>query len=93
VTDFSGLDIAGRIATPDDSDWDQARAAWNLVADQTPSAVALVESGDDVAKTVRFAAENGLRVSGQGTGHGAMVGADNPRMERLLEIELSLAVG
>jgi FAD/FMN-containing dehydrogenase len=72
MTDFSGLAIAGRIATPDHSDWDQARQAWNLVADQHPSAVAFVESGDDVAAVVRFAAENGLRVSGQSTGHGAV---------------------
>jgi hypothetical protein len=72
MTDFSGLAIAGRIATPSEADWDQARAAWNLAADQNPSAVAFVESGDDVAKTVRFAAENDLRVAAQGTGHGAI---------------------
>jgi hypothetical protein len=72
MTDFSGLAIAGRLATPSDADWDEARAAWNLVADQHPSAVAFVESGDDVAATVRFAAENGLRVAAQGTGHGAV---------------------
>jgi FAD/FMN-containing dehydrogenase len=72
MTDFSGLAIAGRIATPNDSDWDQARMAWNLAADQRPSAVAFVEGGDDIAAVVRFAAENGLRVSGQGTGHGAV---------------------
>jgi FAD binding domain-containing protein len=72
MTDFSGLAIAGRIATPNDPDWDQARMAWNLAADQRPSAVAFVESGDDIVAVVRFAAENGLRVSGQGTGHGAV---------------------
>ena len=71
MTDFSGLAIAGRTATPDDSDWDQARAAWNLIADQQPVAVVFAEGGDDVAATVRFAAENGLRVAAQGTGHGA----------------------
>ncbi|HEU5253121.1 MAG TPA: FAD-dependent oxidoreductase [Solirubrobacterales bacterium] len=71
MTDFSGLAIAGRIATPADADWDQARLGWNLVADPHPSAVAFVESGDDIAAVIRFAAENGLRVSGQGTGHGA----------------------
>ncbi|HEY6731451.1 MAG TPA: FAD-dependent oxidoreductase [Solirubrobacterales bacterium] len=71
MTDFSGLAIAGRIATPNDADWDQARMGWNLVADPQPSAVAFVESGDDIAAVVRFAAENGLRVTGQGTGHGA----------------------
>lgn len=72
MTDFSGLAIAGRLATPADPDWDEARLAWNLVADQQPAAIAFAESGDDIAATVRFAAENGLRVSGQGTGHGAV---------------------
>ncbi len=71
MSDFTGLAIAGRIATPSDPDWDEARAAWNLVADQQPEAVALVESGDDIAKVVEFAAANDLRVAGQGTGHGA----------------------
>ncbi|HEY6551482.1 MAG TPA: FAD-binding oxidoreductase [Solirubrobacterales bacterium] len=71
MSDFTGLAIAGRVATPSDSDWDEARLAWNLVADQRPEAVAFVESVEDVAKTVRFAAENELRVSAQGTGHGA----------------------
>jgi hypothetical protein len=68
---FSELSIAGGVATPSDGDWDQARAAWNLVADQDPVAVAFAESADDVASVVRFAAQNDLRVAGQGTGHGA----------------------
>jgi len=72
MTEFSGLAIAGRVATPTDPDWDQARMGWNLVADQQPTAVAFVESGEDVAAVIRFAAANGLRVSGQGTGHGAV---------------------
>jgi FAD/FMN-containing dehydrogenase len=72
MTDFSGLAIAGRLATPDDADWDQARAAWNLAADQHPEGVAFVENADDVVATVRFAAENDLRVAAQGTGHGAV---------------------
>jgi len=71
MTDFTGLAIAGRIATQSDSDWDQARTAWNLIADQQPEAVAFAEDAGDVAEVVRFAAENGLRVAGQGTGHGA----------------------
>jgi hypothetical protein len=72
VIDFKGLAIAGQVVTPDDGDWDQARSAWNLAADQQPRAVALVESPDDVVVTVRFAAANRLRVSAQGTGHAAM---------------------
>jgi FAD/FMN-containing dehydrogenase len=72
MTDFSGLAIAGRIATPDDADWDGARQAWNLAADQHPSAVAFVESADDAAAVVRFARDNELRVTAQGSGHGAL---------------------
>ncbi len=72
MSDFTALSVAGRIATPNDADWDEARAAWNLAADQNPSAVVFAESADDVANVVRFAAERGLRVTGQGTGHGAI---------------------
>jgi hypothetical protein len=72
LTDFSELAITGQVVTPDDADWDQARSAWNLAADQHPRAVALVESAEDVVATIEFAAANGLHVSGQGTGHGAV---------------------
>jgi FAD/FMN-containing dehydrogenase len=72
MSDFTELTIAGRIATPSDADWDEARTAWNLAADQRPEAVAFVESAEDIAKAVRFAADNSLRVAGQGTGHGAV---------------------
>ena len=71
MSEFTELSIEGRVATPSDPDWDEARAAWNLVADQQPAAVALVESADDIAAVVRFAVANDLRVAGQGTGHGA----------------------
>src|SRR5215211_3122765 len=72
MADFSGLTIRGRVATSEDSDWDEARQAWNLAADQHPAAVAFVESADDVSKVIRFATDNGLKVTGQGTGHGAV---------------------
>jgi hypothetical protein len=72
VAEFSELSIRGRVATPSDSDWDEARQPWNLAADQQPPAVAFVESADDVSKVVRFASQNGLKVAGQGTGHGAV---------------------
>jgi FAD binding domain len=71
VAEFSELSIVGRVVTPSDPDWDQARQAWNLAADQRPSAVALVDGADDVVEVVRFAGRHGLGVAGQGTGHGA----------------------
>jgi FAD/FMN-containing dehydrogenase len=72
MNDFADLKIAGRVATPADSDWEGARQAWNLAADQHPDAVAFVEGPDDVAAVLGFARERGRRVTGQGTGHGAV---------------------
>ena len=71
MSDLTELKIAGRVATPGDADWDEARLVWNLAADLRPAAVAFAQSAEDVAATVAFAAANGLRVSGLGTGHGA----------------------
>jgi FAD binding domain len=93
MTDFSGLSIHGRVVTVDDSDWDQARQAWNLVADQHPAAIASVQSADDVSKVISFARENGLRVTAQGTGHGAtsLPGLDETiliKTERLKGIDI-----
>lgn len=93
MTDFTGLAIAGRIATPADADWDQARAAWNLAADQRPVAVVFAENTDDIVATIRFAAENDLRVAAQGTGHGAaplapLEGAILLKTERMRGVEI-----
>ena len=63
--------LSGRMAVPADPGWDDARAAWNLAADQHPAAVTFPETADDVVAAVRVARESGLRVAAQGTGHGA----------------------
>ncbi len=63
--------ISGRVSGPGDQDWDEARQAWNLAVDQRPVAVVFATGADDVAATVRFAAEAGVRVTAQGSGHAA----------------------
>jgi FAD/FMN-containing dehydrogenase len=93
VEGISKLSIGGRIATAEDSDWGQARAAWNLAADQRPFAVAFVESAGDVSEVVDFARDNGLRVAAQGTGHGAVAlgsldGAILVKTERMRAVEI-----
>lgn len=70
-TDVLKSSIAGDVILPGDDGYDDARAAWNLVADQHPAVVVMPESAEDIAATVRFAAERGLHVAPQGTGHGA----------------------
>src|SRR3954469_21698973 len=63
--------IAGEVVAPGDAGWDQARLAWNLLADQHPALVVIAGEDADIASTVRFARGNGLRVAPQATGHGA----------------------
>jgi FAD binding domain-containing protein len=82
--------IAGTVVNPGDDDWDQARSAWNLAADQRPAAVVFPENADDVAAAVASARENGLRVAAQGTGHGA--GA-RPALEDTVLLRMDRMVG
>ena len=63
--------VVGHVVGPDDADWTSARAAWNLAVDQHPALVVLAAGPQDVAATLGFASERGLRVAPQGTGHGA----------------------
>ena len=63
--------MRGSVVTPADEGWDEARQAWNLAVDQRPELVAFAETAEDVAAVVAYAAEHGLRVAPQGTGHNA----------------------
>src|SRR4051812_42208563 len=60
---------SGAVYEPGDEGYDEARAAWNLAADQHPAAVAVPENETDVAFAMAYAREAHLRVSVQGTGH------------------------
>jgi FAD/FMN-containing dehydrogenase len=57
--------------TPEDEGFDAARQAWNLAVDQRPAAIAYANDAGEVAAAVRLAAQRGLRVAVQGTGHSA----------------------
>lgn len=61
----------GAVHLPGDPLYDEARMPWNLQVDEHPAAVAYPGDPQEVARVVRAAAESGLRVAPQGTGHGA----------------------
>ena len=63
--------IDGLLVAPGDHNWDAARQAWNLTADQRPAAVALPDTVHDVADVVEFARQTGYKIAPQGTGHNA----------------------
>jgi FAD/FMN-containing dehydrogenase len=89
--------IAGTVVTPCDAEWDSARSAWNLAAEQCPAAVVFPETADDVAAVVDYASRRGYRVAPQGTGHNAValggVGGDTIllRTDRLRAVEVDPA--
>ncbi|NUR07775.1 MAG: FAD-binding oxidoreductase [Nocardioidaceae bacterium] len=62
---------AGAVHLPGDPGYDEARMPWNVAVDQRPAAVAYPANADEVADVVRAAADAGLRVAPQGTGHNA----------------------
>jgi hypothetical protein len=66
--------IAGRVLSPTETGYADSCRAWNTAIDPQPAAVVIPDPDDvasDVAATVVAAAEAGLRVAVQGTGHGA----------------------
>ena len=54
---------------PEHGAYDEARRAWNLAADQRPAAIVQARSAADVVGAVALAAERGLQVAAQSTGH------------------------
>jgi hypothetical protein len=86
--------LTGNLHAPGDAGYDDARMAWNLVADQRPVLVAEPRTARDIAAVVRFARQEGLRVAPQGTGHNATARAGldesillNTRLMRGVEID------
>jgi FAD/FMN-containing dehydrogenase len=76
-----------------DAGWDAARSAFNLLVDQRPEAVARPRSADETAAIVTMAAELGLRVAPQGSGHnagplGSLEGTVLIKLERMTAVEL-----
>jgi FAD/FMN-containing dehydrogenase len=63
--------VNGTVHAPGEDGWDEARTAWNLVVDQHPAAVVAVATAQDISAVIAFARTNGLKVTAQGTGHGA----------------------
>jgi FAD/FMN-containing dehydrogenase len=62
--------LAGEVLAPEDEGYEEARRGWSASVEQRPALIARARGRGDVARAVRFAAENGLPVGVRGTGHG-----------------------
>jgi len=97
-TRFSELQsrIHGQLLTEGDEAWDASRQTFNLTHDQRPAALVRVANADDVAETIRYAAQRGLRVAPQSTGHnaGPIEGLEDSlllRTDSLQEVRIDVA--
>jgi FAD/FMN-containing dehydrogenase len=61
--------VAGRVITPDDEGYDEARAVMYDFDDRHPAAVIKVANADDVAAVVDIARESGLELAVRSGGH------------------------
>ena len=63
--------IGGTVVGPEDAGYDAERGVFNVNVDQRPAMIAVPGNAEEVGAVVRFAAEHGLRVAAQRTGHNA----------------------
>jgi hypothetical protein len=64
-----GAVLSGRVITPDDPGYDDARQVFSGEFDRRPLAIARVADGADVARVVAFARETGLELAVRSGGH------------------------
>ncbi|WOH20082.1 FAD-binding oxidoreductase [Paenarthrobacter sp. GOM3] len=63
--------LRGQLVTPEDPDYDAARAVFNAMADKRPAGVIRVAQVSDVIAGVNFARDNSMPLAIRGGGHSA----------------------
>src|SRR5918999_4016361 len=61
--------IKGRVLTPDDPSYDEARPIWNAMINRRPAVIVQPEGAGDVAPAIQFGRDKALEISVRGAGH------------------------
>lgn len=88
--------LSGALVLPDDPGYDAARQPWNLAVDQRPAAVAVPADVGDLTVLLEAAADTGMPLAVQPSGHGAsgeLAGAVIVRMPAFDELEVDVDAG
>lgn len=62
-------DLDGDLVLPDSEEYEDARNVWNGLINEYPAVVSRVANADDVARSIGFAREHGLRIAIRGGAH------------------------
>ncbi|HEY8753511.1 MAG TPA: FAD-binding protein, partial [Arthrobacter sp.] len=63
--------LRGQLVTPEDPDYDDARAVFNGMIDKRPAGIVRVAQVADVIASVNFARDNSMPLAIRGGGHSA----------------------
>lgn len=61
--------VRGPVITPEDDEYEEARSVHNGMIDRRPAVIVRVANAGDVMTTVRYAADNDLKLAIRGGGH------------------------
>lgn len=61
--------IKGRVLTPDDANYDEARQIWNAMINRRPAVIVQPADAGDVGPAIQFSRANALEISVRGAGH------------------------
>jgi FAD/FMN-containing dehydrogenase len=61
--------IKGRVLTPDDANYDEARQIWNAMINRRPAVIVQPADAGDVGPAIQFSRANALEISIRGAGH------------------------
>src|SRR6266545_2522215 len=61
--------IKGRVLTPDDANYDEARQIWNAMINRRPAVIVQPADAGDVGPAIHFSRANALEISIRGAGH------------------------
>jgi FAD binding domain/Berberine and berberine like len=68
INDFAA-GLRGRLITPTDADYDEARRLWNKMFDGRPALIVRCSGAADIARSLIFARERNLLIAVRGGGH------------------------